>query len=711
MKRIRITPWITPWTVAVLIGMLALGTVSAQDGAAPSPSSASDAPSAQLPVTRVVLFTSGVGYFEHSGVVSGSQELELPVGTADMDDLLQSLVLQDLDGGSIQPVRYPSRDPLGRILQGYSLDLSGNPTLAELLAQARGESVTLEATTVIQGAIVNVESVETEDRGRQTWLTLSTAEGLTRVSLDEVRRIRFQDDAVQAELDAALATLAGFRGEETRTVRLAFEGTGERRVRIGYVREMPVWKTTYRLVLTEDGMADLQGWAIFDNPTDMDLRDIELAFVAGQPISFITDLYEPVYVDRPRVQVSTAPSIVPPQYASEQAQRGSGPDAAAAESAMAPAADTAGFSLEAAPRLQDAGVAAMAQGAATGATFAYNVSTPVSVDRHESAMVPIVQQTVAAHRLSIFDPNVLSSRPLRGVRLVNDTGLHLAAGTVTVFDAGGFTGNARIADLLPGESRILTYAVDLEVSVDRSSSSEPERVTAVQIVQGVIQTEIRQRATTTYRIDAVADAPRFLVIEHAQRDGFEVISPEPAPARTADAYRFGVVTAGSEGIGAGTASNDSASDARQIPTHLTCSLSEPCVLDVVMERVESRQLAVGNVTPDQIAFFLENVELTEQDRATLDEILTLKRQIATLDRQIEDLENRRQEIAREQDRIRQNMGALDRNSSLYRRYVSDLEQQEDEIDAIGTELETLRADRRELQDQLDELVRSLGEGS
>ena len=684
---------------------------AAQDDAAREGSVGSDAAwgareqtgsAADLPVTQVVLFTSGVGYFEHAGTVTGDATLELAIGTEHMDDILQSLVLQDLDGGTIRPVRYPSQDPLGRILSGYELDLSGNPTLADLLSQARGERVRVDAGSPLEGTIVNVEHVVRAEES-ETWLTLNTDDGLVRVSLAEVRRIQFVDAALQAELEAALATLADVRGDDTRTVTLAFRGDGERRVRVGYVREMPVWKTSYRLVLRPDGMADLQGWAIVDNPTDMALRDVQLSFVAGQPISFVTSLYPPVYVDRPRVDVATAPTVVPPQYEEEFADSANRSAAPSAAEAAAPMGDMLQLAPQLAPQLGGAGVEAMALGARTGATFVYRVDEPVTVGRHESAMVPIVQQSVPAQRMSIFDESILAERPLRGVRILNDTGLHLAAGTISVFDAGGFTGNARIADMLPGESRILTYAVDLAIAVATEQAGEPERVTAVRLQDGVLVTEVRDRIRTTYRFDADTEDGRFLVVEHPKQSGYDVVAPETAPAETPTAWRFGVAMAGSD-----TPSRSvDATFGEPIPTHLTCSGTEPCTLEVVLERVDLRQLAILNITPDQLVFFLENVELSSEDRATLQQILELKRQLVELDRRIAEVQTQLAEITAEQSRIRENMGALDRNSSLYRRYVSDLEAQEDAIDALQTELDELRDQRATLQSGLDDLILSL----
>src|SRR5690554_3441629 len=221
------------WTLFTLVlAMAATLTAFGQE----APGGASMPGLADLPVTRVVLFTSGVAYFEHAGTVTGDQALDLSVPPSEMDDMLQTLVLQDFDGGTVEPVTYDSRDPLARILAGYSIDLSGAPTLAQILAQLRGEVVHLEASRPVSGAIVAVERVEVPEETPRTFLTLSTSGGLTRVDLAQVTSVRLDDPALQAELEEALSAVARHRAAEATTLRLAFSGEGERRVRVGYVR-------------------------------------------------------------------------------------------------------------------------------------------------------------------------------------------------------------------------------------------------------------------------------------------------------------------------------------------------------------------------------------------------------------------------------------------------------------------------------------------
>jgi hypothetical protein len=650
-----------------------------------------EATTTELPVRHLVLFTNGVGYFEHAGTVVGTQEIELPVPPEHMDDLLQSLVVQDLGGGRVEAVRYGARDPLGRVLSSYALDLSGDPTLAQLLAQARGEAVRIEGTEALRGVIVNVERVTVPDQAPKTMLTLATDGGLRRLDLDEVRSVAFERAALQAELDAALAAIARYRGGDAASVRLRFVGEGEREVRVAYVREMPVWKASYRLALGEAGRAELQGWAILDNPTALDLEDVSVWFVAGQPISFVASLYAPVYVDRPRVEVATAPVIDPFADAGQFAPMA----AEAARSMMAPAPAMMADALEsAAVGFGGAGVQAAAEGVAGGATFAYRVSEPVRVGRFESAMIPIVVATVEAHVVSWYDADALPGHPLRAVRLVNDTGLHLAAGPVTVFDEGGFAGQALLADVVPDDSRMLAYAFDLDLGVSVTSASEPERVVAAVLRGSVLETSWRSVVTTRYRLELRGDGERFVVVEHPQRAGFSVVSPA-GPVETAGAWRFGVA------LGEGAPTDPT------VPTHLTCDDGDGCVLVVVMERIDGRRTAVASVGGDQIAFYLENVELSEADRAALEAVVALQRQMAGLDRQVVTLEAQVNEVFRDQSRIRDNMSALERNSTLYRRYLADLEAQENQLAALRGRIADLRAERILVQRDLEELIQRL----
>ena len=87
-------------------------------------------------------------------------------------------------------------------------------------------------------------------------------------------------------------------------------------MRVGYVVENPIWKTSYRLVLDKEKKVApyLQGWAVVENPTDEDWKDVRMALVSGRPISFQMDLYTPLYVPRPVVEPELFASLRPVAY-------------------------------------------------------------------------------------------------------------------------------------------------------------------------------------------------------------------------------------------------------------------------------------------------------------------------------------------------------------------------------------------------------------
>src|SRR5215475_5166038 len=94
-----------------------------------------------LPVAQVILYSSGIGYFQREGEVEGSSRIDLSFPVQDINDLLKSMMLQDLGGGRISAVSYNSREPIDKTLRSFAIDLTSNPSFAGILNQARGEKV------------------------------------------------------------------------------------------------------------------------------------------------------------------------------------------------------------------------------------------------------------------------------------------------------------------------------------------------------------------------------------------------------------------------------------------------------------------------------------------------------------------------------------------------------------------------------------------
>ena len=674
---------------------------------------AADAP---LPLESVVLFTSGVGYFQHAGEVTGDATVEMQFAADDVNDLLKSMVVLDRDGGAAT-VTYASRDPVTKTLGTFAVNLTDNPSLGDLLGRLRGQKVELDAASPVAGTIVGVEKRRLEAGKDQTvekqFLTLLTSEGLRTLALDAVTRIKLVDARLQGELEKALAVLALATDNEKKGVAIAFTGKGPRNVVVGYVQESPIWKTSYRLVLDGDAAATkarLQGWAIVENTTDADWRNVRMALVSGRPISFVMDLYQPLYVPRPFVEPELYASLRPQVYGQtmsdadkqlaqagrnldDRANRGrlarreqaEGPPAAPAAMAADGAIAIDAVSAQgggAARGSAIAGIAAMqtaAAGSDLGELFRYEIEKPVTLERQRSAMLPIVAAEVEAERVAIYDERVLARHPLSGLRLKNTTGLHLMQGPLTVYDqagGGSYSGDARIEDMAPGTERLVSYAVDLDVEVAARGEGRAEEIVNVRLVKGALFAARKLARAKVFEVKNSGKNAVKVLLEHPLEGGWKLVAPEKPEEKTRDRYRFAVVT----------------------------EPGQPVTLEVAEEMPIEETQVLTNLDDDTILFYSRAKATSPAVREALAEVVRRKREIEQL---VRDKGVREQEIAtidQEQARIRGNMGALDRTSDLFNQYVRKFADQEKRIEILRGEIAGLVATEQEARKGLDDYL-------
>jgi hypothetical protein len=638
-----------------------------------------------IPVRKVILFSSGVGYFEHMGSITGNSSTELRFKTSQINDILKSLVLQDLDGGNVGSVVYPSQDPLAKTLRSFQVDLSNNPSLAELLTQIRGSQVkvTIQAEH-LQGTILGIEKKQKmwsdKEQIVDMWILNLIAGGTVRsVPLDEVQGVELEDMQLQEELQKALLALAQARDQAKKPVVITFEGAGERRVRVGYIVETPIWKTSYRLLLPEklEEPAKLQGWAIVENQTDHDWNDAQLALVSGRPISFVQELYAPIYLPRPVVKPELYAGLRPQTHES-----GIEPPAskAAEQPAPAPPPSPRGRALAGGIRPQEpmsaaevraesadqpldptASVIAAASAGQVGELFQYAVGH-VSLPRQRSAMLPIITDDIVAERLSIYNQSVLARHPLNGAHLKNTTGKHLLQGPITVLDANTYGGDARIDNLPPGQERLISYAIDLQVHVNATNQRQESRVQTGKLVKGVLQLTRKSMFTQEYVIENKADRDKVLLIEHPFRPGWKLID-SPNPLETTDTwYRF------RESIPAGNTRT----------------------LKVQEEIIQGETIAILASDLGQLEFYSRMGEIPPAVRDALVKAMSLKSIMVDTERQIKEQQRQLAEITQEQQRIRENMASVSQTSQYYTRLLSKLNDQETAIEKLQVEIEQLK---------------------
>jgi hypothetical protein len=265
------------------------------------------AAAADLPVKQVILYKHGIGFFERSGTLGPGESARLDFSAADMNDVLKSLTIEERGGGKISGLRYDSMDPLSHRLADFPFQIDDDQSLAAIFGRQQGARVELKfGNDTIAGTIVGGRVVAgTDKQAERELISLLLDSGEIRtLDLNAANGIRFTDAKLQANFKDYLAAVAAARSKDKRSVYIDSTGASRREIVASYTIPTAVWKSSYRLLLGEKGEPTLEGWAIVDNTTGEDWDKVQLSLVSGRPISFVSQLYAPKYVQRPGAELA-----------------------------------------------------------------------------------------------------------------------------------------------------------------------------------------------------------------------------------------------------------------------------------------------------------------------------------------------------------------------------------------------------------------------
>jgi len=301
-------------TVVLCLTLAAISSGQFSLGQSPRPASSDPV---ALPVTRVILYKNGVGYFEHAGRVRGSQDVNVDFTTAQLNDVLKSLTVLDLGKGRITGVSYNSAAPLERRLGSLRLPVGETPTTAQFLGALRGARMEVRnRSESASGRLLSIEDREMPGKGDQkitlTQISVVSDGGEVRIfDLTPSTSVRVAEKEVNEEVGKYLGLVASTRDQDVRRMTISTAGDGERNLLVSYISEVPVWKSTYRIVIPAAGKPLLQGWAIVDNTVGEDWNDVELSLIAGAPQSFVQELSQPYYTRRPVIALPENAMLTP----------------------------------------------------------------------------------------------------------------------------------------------------------------------------------------------------------------------------------------------------------------------------------------------------------------------------------------------------------------------------------------------------------------
>jgi len=694
---------------------------AAESKTAPAPAIAS-ASVKDLPVRKVVLYKNGVGYFEHAGSVSGNQRVTIDFTSPQLNDVLQSLTVLDEGGGRIGGVNYNSTTPLAEQLKTLSLGMSDDPNSTELFQALRGQRVEVTGGPggTISGRLMAIES-RTEKAGtggstvEKYYLTLVAGSGGVRViELTPALSVRPLDANLQGQLDRYLELLSTTHSTGLRHLTLDALGQGQRQLRVSYISEVPVWKSTYRIVFPREvtGKATMQGWAVVDNTVGADWDNVLLSLVAGAPQSFIQPLSQPLYVRRPEIPIATEEQTTPQTHEAGEDKKDAAIDTVVNEQMVsaAPSAPRAagkmalrgmvtgslhGYSAgpgaggniggglfkvggegngvyRASDALQEGDVSTNA----FDDFFEYALTAPVTIHKNESAMVPILQQDLPAEHVTLWSQK--ESTPLRAVWLENTSKLTLDSGSFSIFESGEFAGEGLLDPIHPGEKRLLSYAADQAVRVKVTDRDGKSTLHHVEIRKGVIIETHMDIASITYSATNSADVDRVVLLEHPRRtNGWTLDDGLKADETAPDLYRFKVPVA----------------------AHSTAKLE-------VREHGPEHQRVDLNATQNQTGYLLDLVKRVPDALDKLKPVIDAQTALADLDERIGESKKNEQTAATDEARDRDNLTALKGNDAA-KRFVDELNHAEDQLQASRKQTADLEQQKQLAEAKLNALIAGL----
>jgi hypothetical protein len=694
------------------------------------------APDDELPITRVSLYKNGVGFFEHTGHVTGDQTVTIAFTTEQLNDVLQSLTAIDLNGGRIAGADYNSTTPLDEQLQSlpFALGQDGSAvTAADFYAAVRGARIEVTgAGPTLTGRLLDIEMRDTTQHSgdstttaQRPFLTVVSDTGAVRsFELTGTTQVRLLDATLHADINHYLELLDANRNQDLRRLTLTATGSGTRSLQVSYLSEVPIWKSTYRILFTEPAHANpaqtttqtatLQGWSVIDNTTGSDWVNVQLSLIAGAPQSFIQPLSVPYYGRRPQIPLPQEAQLAPQTH-------GSGNDIKMLKEDAAPPPQMAGVAgmagMGSAMGLGQGGnfgggmaTAPVVQAKAlrnrlaappipfeTSATdsiapntttqafddyFAYNLTQPITIRRNQSALVPILQTKVDAERVTLWSPQ--QPQALRALWITNTSNLTLDRGSFTIVEDGSFAGEGLLDPIHPSERRLLSYAADQAVRVTVDHRNDTHRVQHLSITKGVLKQTTADIAEVEYLVHNAAPEPRMVVIEHPVRPGWTIDSDPKPFESTPTEHRFRVATQPGE----------------TVRLHIG-------------ERHTLNQLfRLTDTTDDQLTLLLKNANASPAILQQLEPVFQAKRALVVLDQQIAAKQQSLDDIAKDQSRLRDNLTALKSTPDaearpLAKRYTDELLQQEDTIAALRKDLDALNQQHQSAQQDLGNKIDAL----
>jgi hypothetical protein len=578
----------------------------------------------------------------------------------------------------------------------------------------------------ITGRLLSIETRSEKKGGDDStttidkfYLSVISISGAARViELTPALSVRPLDTNLQGQLDRYLELLSTTHATGLRHLTLDALGVGQRELRVSYISEVPVWKSTYRIVFprTPNGAATMQGWAVVDNTVGADWDNVQLSLVAGAPQSFIQPLSQPIYTRRQEIPIAVDAQLTPQTHEAAEMKQdaeaqsdkqfdrvqmasklfaprsvpanvvvplsvngrgaglgsgvgygsgaGLGPSSNAANT-VSVSADrfTGGLENLGVDRASDAYKEGDVTTNAFDDFFEYALTAPVTIHKNESAMVPILQQELPAQHVTLWSEK--EPTPLRAVWLENKSKLTLDAGSFSIFESGEFAGEGLLDPIHPGERRLLSYAADQAVRVKVTDRNNRRTLHHVQIGNGYVIETYMNWESKTYSATNHSEQDRDVLIEHPRHlNGWTLDDGVKADETAPDLYRFKL----------------------PVPAHSTQTLE-------VREQGPEKTQVYLNAEMNYSAYLLDLCKRVPEALDKLKPVIDAETALADLDRQIGESNKTEAAATADEARARENLTSLKGNDAA-KRFVDELNKAEDLLQSTRKQIADLEQQKK-----------------
>jgi hypothetical protein len=661
------------------------------------------------PIKKVTFYKHGVGYFERLGKVTGNVRVVIGFKVDQMKDLLKSFFAVDLGGGKVDSVKFDSKDATEKRLKDISIRVDENQALSNFLKKLKGNKVSLKiGGERISGQILGIEPLDEifEEKGMKMGfrlVLLTNEDQLKTANLDSVTEIQLEDEALKRELREYLDISKDRKSTELKKVNIEFSGEKEREIKIGYLVEMPIWKCSYRIIF--DGEASnpyLQGWALAENTTGENWENVEISFVAGNPLSYILDLYTPSYLKRTEIplpglnQFQANWDAVPEtgnlvtksdmqslekltvEFADELALLGV--KMTAMEDAFA-GSGTANVSGSSETKAFNPLLNAI-KSKKVGELFCYKCLQPISISKDSTAMIPIISRKINGKKILYFKSQ-FSSKPSNAFVLNNDTELTFDTGAIAFFEGETSLGEGLLAHTLaPGGKEILPYAIDSGVDVIPQITRKSDPSSSGFVKNGILEMRNFDTITHSWMLINRTKHDVTLWLDQPKNPNYELSKPASPSEDVGNCYRF------------------------EIPIK-----SGENKIFLVEEKKEVFQaFTLSDCSPEKIRLFVSQSYFSDETKSFLRRISEIASLSSSLHTQLEESQKEITSLSDEQERLRKNLESLrtdiPKELELRGKWIESLSSSEIEIKKSQGKISELNA---ELKRQKEILSREISD--